>query len=330
MKMRRREFIAGLAGAATWPVMARAQQNTMPVIGYFSGGTASDPLGARQYYHRGLAEIGYVEGRNVTIEYRWADGDNQRIPALISELVQRQVAVITLQNTTAAALFAKAATQSIPIVFVTGIDPIELGLVASLNRPGGNLTGVIILTADLTIGKRLQMLRELVPAATQIAFLVNPTNPASAAAEIRRGQSAATALGVDLQIVNATNSREIETAFLAVVERGSGALLVNDDAFLNTQRDQVVALAARHGVPALYPFREFVAAGGLMSYGPSLSEFFRIVGTYTGRILKGEKPADMPVQQVTKVEFAINLKTAKTLGLTIPETLVATADEVIQ
>jgi putative ABC transport system substrate-binding protein len=302
----------------------------MPVIGYFSGGTASDPLGARRHYLRGLAEAGYVEGRNVAIEYRWADGDNQRTPSLISELVQRQVAVITLQNSTATALFAKAATQLIPIVFVTGTDPVKLGLVASLNRPGGNLTGVALLTADLTIGKRLQMVRELVPATKRIAFLVNPDNPAAAEVEIRSGQLAATALGIDLQIVNATSSREIQTALATVVERKSGALLVNDDAFLNAQRDQIVALAARLGVPALYPFREFVAAGGLMSYGPSLSEFFRIAGTYTGRILRGEKPADMPVQQVSKIEFVVNLNTAKALGLTIPETLLATADEVIQ
>jgi putative ABC transport system substrate-binding protein len=312
------------------PVVARAQQPVMPVIGYFSGGTESDPLGARRHYHQGLSETGYVEGRNVAFEYRWANGDNQRIPALISELVQRQVAVITLQNNTTAALFAKAATQSIPIVFVTGNDPVELGLVSSLNRPGGNLTGVTVLTADLTIGKRLQMLRELVPTAKRIAFLINPTNPALAEAEIRSGQLAASALGVDLQIVNARSPREIEIGFTALVERGSGGVLVNDDAFFNTQRDQIVTLAARDGVPALYPYREYVAAGGLISYGPSLSEFFRIAGTYTGRILKGEKPADMPVQQVTKVELVINLKTAKAVGLTIPETLLATADEVIQ
>jgi putative ABC transport system substrate-binding protein len=328
--MRRREFIAGLGSAIAWPPTPKAQPRDLPVIGYFSGGKATDPLGVLPLYRRGLSEMGYVEGRNVAIEYRFVDGDNERIPALISELVQRQVAVITLQNNTTAALFAKAATQSIPIVFVTGTDPVKLGLVASLNRPGGNLTGVALLTAELTIGKRLQMLRELVPAAKRIAFLANPANPAAAEAEVRSGQLAATALGVDLQIVNATNSREIETAFAAVVERGSGALLVNDDAFLNAERDQIVALAARHGVPALYPFREFVAAGGLMSYGASLPEFFRIVGTYTGRILKGEKPADMPVQQVTKIEFAINLKTARALGVIIPPALLALADEVVE
>jgi putative ABC transport system substrate-binding protein len=237
--------------------------------------------------------------------------------------------VLTLQNNTTAAVLAKAATQSIPIVFVTGADPVELGLVSSLNHPGGNLTGVTILTSDL-IGKRLQLLRELAPAATRIAFLVNPTNPVAAKGQTINGPSAASALGAGLQIINASSPREIEIAFESLVTEGAGALLVNDDAFLNARRDQIVALAARHGVPALFPFREFVATGGLISYGPSLSEFFRIAGSYTGRILKGEKPAEMPVQRVTKVELAINLQTAKALGLTIPETLLATADEVIQ
>jgi putative tryptophan/tyrosine transport system substrate-binding protein len=240
------------------------------------------------------------------------------------------VTVITLQNSHKAALAAKAATQSIPIVFLTGLDPVEIGLVASLNRPGGNLTGVSILTVDLTIGKRLQLLHELVPTATPIAFLINPTDSAVAEAETRKGELAATILGARLEVINAGSPSEVETAFMTLVRARSGALLVNDDVFFNAQRDQIVALAAGYRVPALYPFREFTAAGGLMSYGPSLSELFRIVGAYTGRILKGEKPADMPVQQATKIELTLNLKTAKALGLTIPEALLATADEVIQ
>jgi ABC-type uncharacterized transport system substrate-binding protein len=328
--MHRREFIAVLGGAVAWPLAARSQQSEMPVIGFLGSETSKSWTARLEAFRQGLGDAGYVEGRNVAIEYRWAEGNNDRVPALIAEFVQRRVTVITLQNNTTAALAAKAATQSIPIVFVTGLDPVESGLVASLNRPGGNLTGVSILTGDLTIGKRLQLLHELAPAATLIAILINTTNSATAEAETRTAKSASTALGMRLLVANASSPREIETAFATLVDARSDALLVNDDAFLNARRDQIVALAARHGVPAIYPFREFTAAGGLISYGPSLSELFRIVGAYTGRILKGEKPADLPVQQVTKVELVINIKTAKALGLTIPETLLATADKVIE
>jgi putative tryptophan/tyrosine transport system substrate-binding protein len=276
-----------------------------------------------------LAETGYIEGQNVAIEYRWAEGHFDRLPALVADLVRRRVAVIAIAGTTASALAAKAATQTIPIVFTIGSDPVEIGLVASLNRPGGNLTGVTALQAAV-VAKRFEMLHELAPAATPIAFLVNPTNAAVAQAETREAQVAARVLGVDLLVLNASTPSEIDTAFATMVGERAGALVTSSETFFMTQRVQFAVLAARHAVPTIYAWRENVEAGGLMSYGSNPLDSIRQAGVYTGRTLKGEKPADLPVQQSTKIELVINLKTAKALGLTIPETLLATADEVIQ
>jgi putative tryptophan/tyrosine transport system substrate-binding protein len=327
--MRRREFIAGLGGAAAWSLAARAQQSAMPVIGFLHNASPETSRERIASFHRGLAETGYVEGQTVAIEYRWAQGQSDRLAALAADLVRRKVAVIATPGYTQSALVAKAATQTIPIVFLLGADPVEIGLVASLNRPGGNLTGVSMLNSEF-VGKLLGMMHELVPAAKSIALLVNPTNPSYAAVETREALLAARVLGVRSRILNASRPSEIEAAFANLVQQQTDALFVGADNFFSSQQDQLVALAARYAIPTIYQFREFTAAGGLMSYGPSNTEAYRIVGVYTGRILKGEKPADLPVQQVTKIELVINLKTAKALGLTIPETLLATADEVIQ
>jgi putative ABC transport system substrate-binding protein len=327
--MRRRDFIVLMGGAASsplWPRAARAQQR-MPVVGYL--GTASLEA-EREFvaaFHRGLAETGYVEGRNVAVEYRWAESRNDRLPALAAELVRRQVAVI-MTGSTPGALAAKAATQTIPIVFGVGSNPVEIGLVASLNRPGGNLTGVSQLNVDLG-AKRLELLHELVPAATQIAVLVNPTNPAGEAL-LKEAQVAARVLGVRLSALNASSESEIEGAFAMLVGQRAGALLMQGDPVFIAQRDRIVALAARHAVPAIYQFREFAAAGGLMSYGASITDSYRLAGVYTGRILKGDKPADLPVQQATRFEMVFNLKTAKALGLTVPTSTLLRADEVIE
>jgi putative tryptophan/tyrosine transport system substrate-binding protein len=327
--MRRRTFIAGVGSAAAWPLVARAQQQAMPVIGYLSGWSPGDAINYVASFRQGLAETGFVEGRNVIIEYRWAGGRNDRLAELASDLVRRQVSVIAIANTTASALAAKEATQTLPIVFNIGSNPVEIGLVASLNRPGGNLTGITDLQTAV-VAKRFEMLHELVPAATPIAFLVNPTNAAIAQADTREAQVAARVLGVHLLVFNASSPSEIDTAFATLVVERAGAFLTNSDSFFMTQHVQLAVLAARHAVPAIYAYRENVEAGGLMSYGSNNLDSARQVGVYTGRILKGEKPADLPVQQVTKLELAINLKTAKALGLTIPETLLATADQVIE
>ena len=327
--MKRREFIAGLGGAVAWPLAVRAQQPALPVIGYL--GSAS-PEGEREFvaaFRRGLAEIGYVEGRNVAIEYRWADGQNDRLPALAADLVRLQVGAIAAPGATQSALVAKAATRTIPIIFELGADPVEIGLVASLNRPGGNITGVSELNVEM-VAKRLALLHELVPATKSIAFLRNPNNPAVIEAQTRQLQVAARILGLQLLVLNASSESEIDTAFETLVQQRAGAVILTGDSFFTSHREQLVGLAARHAVPAIYQWREFTAAGGLMSYGASRIDAFRQVGIYTGRILKGEKPADLPVMQPTKFEMAINLKTAKALGLTSPETLLATADEVIQ
>ena len=328
--MNRREFITLLGGAAaSWPLAARAQQRSMPVIGFLSPTSPNSRAELIAAFHQGLAEVGYVEGRNVAIEYRWAKDQNEQLPFMAADLVQRRVSVIVAIDGTAAALAAKAATSTIPIVFIVGADPVELGLVASLGRPGGNITGVGALAVG-TAAKRLQLLHELVPAAAGIAFLRNPTNPYFSALETRELQAAATVLGVRLLLLNASSPHEIEVAFANLVAQRAGAFLLGTDPFFMTARDQLVALANRHTVPAIYPFREDAAAGGLVSYGASNRDAFRLVGDYTGRILSGDRPADLPVQQVTRIEMAINLKTANALGLTVPLPLLARADEVIE
>jgi putative tryptophan/tyrosine transport system substrate-binding protein len=275
-----------------------------------------------------LAEVGYVEGRNLTIDYRWAEGQNDRLPVLAADLVRRQVAVIVTLISSAAALAAKSATQTIPIIFGTGGDPVELGLVKSLNRPGGNLTGVTTLSVEVA-AKRLELLHELLPAANSFAVLVNPANRASRA-ETRELEVAARVLGVRLLVLNASNESDIEMTFATLVRERADAIMISGDFFLYDHSEQIIALAARHSVPTVGQLREFTAAGGVMSYGPSLQEAWRLVGNYTGRILMGEKPDDLPVQRPTKFELVVNARTARALGLTIPETLLATADEVIQ
>jgi putative tryptophan/tyrosine transport system substrate-binding protein len=329
--IKRREFITllGSAAAAASPLAARAQQPAMPVIGFVhltSLETTHEYLAA---FRRGLADTGYIEGRNVAIEYRWAQGQNDRLPTLVDELVRRHVSVIVALASTNAALIAKAATQTIPIVFMQAANSVRIGLVNSLNHPGGNVTGIDLLLAEVA-GKRLELLLELMPAATLIAYLRNPTNPVFAETETKEVQVAARTLGVRLLFVNASRPSEIETAFADIDQQRAGALLMSSDGFLLTRPDQIVALAARHAVPALYPFREFAEAGGLMSYGTNFFDTWRQAGVYTGRILKGERPADLPVQQVTKMELVINLKIAKVLGLTVPTALLVRADEVFE
>jgi len=312
-----------------WPMEAGAQQPAVPLIGFLNPASPDARGELIAAFHQGLAEVGYVEGRNVAIEYRWAKDQNEQLPFMAADLVQRRVSVIVAIDGTAAALAAKAATSTIPIVFIVGADPVELGLVASLGRPGGNITGVGALAVG-TAAKRLQLLHELVPAAAGIAFLRNPTNPYFSALETRELQAAATVLGVRLLLLNASSPHEIEVAFANLVAQRAGAFLLGTDPFFMTARDQLVALANRHTVPAIYPFREDAAAGGLVSYGASNRDAFRLVGDYTGRILSGDRPADLPVQQVTRIEMAINLKTANALGLTVPLPLLARADEVIE
>jgi ABC-type uncharacterized transport system substrate-binding protein len=328
--MRRRDVIAGLAGAAlpTLPIGARAQQPALPVIGYLASESREGRPELLAAFQRGLAEIGYVEGRTAIVDARWADGRFDRLQALATDLVRRRVAAIGAIGTQAA-LVGKAATQTIPIVFVVGADPAEIGLVASLNRPGSNLTGVSILSPGVAT-KRLELLHEAVPAAKLIGLLVNPTNPVLAEAQASELQIAARALGTQLVVLNASDPQGIEDAFDALVSQQAGALLVSDDPVLNTQRVQLAVLAARYAVPTIYQFRESTVSGGLMSYGPSLPDAVRQVGAYVGRIIKGEKPAELPVVQSAKFEFVINLHTARSLRINISPTVLALADEVIE
>ncbi len=326
--LKRREFITLLGSAAAlWPLTARAQQ-AVPVVGVLSAewpNLISDRLRA---FHDGLRETGYVEGRNLAIEYRWAEGRNDRLPALAAELVRRQVTVI-VATSTPAVLAARIATTTIPIVFFVAADPVKLGLVTSLSRPEGNLTGVITLNVEVA-AKRLQLLHELVPTATIVALLVNPSNTALAETITKELEAAARTLGVQLHVLHASSERELDTAFATLVQLRAGALVIGADALFNSRSEQLAELTIRHRVPAIYQFREFVSAGGLMAYGSTVLDTYRPLGVYTGRILKGEKPAELPVQQATKVELVINMKTAKALGLTVPLPLIGRVDEVIE
>ena len=327
--MHRRRFIALLGGAIALPRVAAAQQKAMPVIGYLHPTSPGVAAPATAAFRQGLSEAGYVEGRNVAIEYRWAEGKYDRLPSLAGELVSRQVAVIVTGGATPTALAAKAATGTIPIIFVLGSDPVQFGLVQSLARPGGNVTGVTVLDVEL-VPKAFELLHELVPAAATIAVLVNPNN-LLVEAQARGSQIAAHNLGVHLLVLNASSQSEIDAAFTTLVEQRADALLVTGEPlFFGTARDQLIALATRHAVPTIYQFRQLAEAGGLMSYGTSLADAQRISGVYAGRILRGERPADLPVQQSTKVELVINLKTAHALGLTVPPSILARADEVIE
>jgi putative ABC transport system substrate-binding protein len=327
--MKRRTFIAGLGSTAAWPMVARAQQQAIPVIGFLSPQSADDDYKSRAVpFLQGLKETGYVEGQNVGIEYRWAESQYDRLPALATDLVRRRVAVIVAAGGIDPALAAKAATMTIPIVFAIGGDPVAAGLVASLNRPGANVTGITNLSGELA-PKRLQLLREVIPSAAVFGVLVDPDFPATQST-IAELQAAARTLGLQLIIANARTDGDLEPAFATFSQQHVGAVLVGNSTLYPRRTGQLAALAARHALPAICPFREFALAGDLMSYGGSIGYTYRQAGIYTGRILKGEKPADLPVEQATKLELVINLKTAKALGLTIPETLLATADEVIQ
>jgi putative ABC transport system substrate-binding protein len=325
--VRRRDFITLLGGAAAWPVVARAQQPAMPVIGFFFSQSA-DPFAHRlRAFRQGLKEAGYVEGQNVVVEYRWAEGQYGRLPMLAVELVRRQVAVIVAPGENAT-LAAKAATTTIPIVFAVAEDPVRHGLVASLARPGGNLTGINFFNAEL-VPKRLELLRELVPKASRVAVLVNPSNISGERTE-KEVEAAARALGLQTQIFKASTNRDIDEAFAALVRGRADALFVAPDGFFNSRRVQLATMATRHAVPMTSPTREIAEAGGLMSYGPNIADAWRELGVYAGRILKGAKPAELPVVQSSKFELVINNQTARALGLTVPPALLATADEVIE
>jgi putative tryptophan/tyrosine transport system substrate-binding protein len=326
--MRRRAFIAGLGSAGAWPVVARGQQPAMPVIGFLGAGTVSAYASYVDAFRRGLTAAGSVEGHDVAVEFRWLDGRYDQAPALAAELVDKHVAIIVATGGTAVALAAKTATTTTPIVFVIGADPIKFGLVASLNRPGGNVTGVSFLINLLT-AKQFEVLHELIPKTADIGFLVNPVNP-NAETDTREVRFAADRLGRKLIVAGASTAAEIDIAFATLVKQGASAVVIGADALFVSRQDQIVELAMRHTMPTIYNSREYVTAGGLMSYGPNQAEAYQQAGVYASRILKGEKPANLPVVQPTKFELVINLKTAKTLGLTIPPSLLARADEVIE
>ena len=327
--MRRREFIRLIGSvAATWPLAAHAQQSAMPVVGFINVASAKDYAPLLSAFLKGLSEAGYVDGRNVSIEYRWAEGRQDRLPTMVADLIHHGVAVIAA-TTTEAALAAKTATATIPIVFTTSGDPVKLGLVVNLNRPGRNVTGVTSLLV-LVLSKRLELLHELVPTASSMAVLVNPANPTVAEINSKELLAAARTLGLELHILNASTERDIDGAFAKLIQLRTGGLVIAPDPFYNGRVEQLAALTIRHSVPAIHHSREFVVAGGLLSYGGGSADAYRLAGNYTGRVLRGDKPADLPVQQATKVELYINLKAAKALGITVPQSVQSRADEVIE
>ena len=328
IQLGRREFITLLGGvAAAWPLTAQAQQ-PLPVIGFLNSSSPDGYAPMASAFRQGLKETGYVDGHNVAIEYRWAEGRNDRLPSFVADLVQRKVNVIAA-TTTAAALAAKAATTTIPIVFETTADPVQLGLVASLNRPGGNVTGVTQTNMEIA-PKRLELLHELVPTASVMALLVNPTDPALAESATKELQEAASILGLKLHVMQASTERDFDAVFAKLIQLRAGGLVIGSDPFFTSRSQQLAKLTVDHAVPAVYQFREFAVAGGLLSYGAAITDAYRLAGNYTGRVLRGDKPADLPVQQATKVEMIINLKTAKALGLNVPNPLIGRADEVIE
>jgi putative ABC transport system substrate-binding protein len=323
----RRQLLAALSGAAAWPLAARAQQPVLPVVGFLNSGAPTERASLVAAFRQGLAELGYIENQNVTIEYRWAEGEYARLPALITDLMRRQPTVVAVGDGPTA-LAAKAAISTVPVVFVSGGDVVEIGLVTSLSHPAGNLTGVNLIAGPLS-GKQFGLLHELVPAAKIIGLLINPTNR-NAEVDKVTVEAAAHAVGVQLLVTRAVAESDFETVFASLAQGHAGALVINSDVFFTSRRDRLIRLAARHGIPAMYPWREYATDGGLISYGPSLSHAFHEIGVYAARILNGTKPADLPVLQPTKFELVMNLKTARMLGLTVPPTLLAIADEIIE